>query len=75
MKVVVYSQPGCGPCIGVKNWLKNHGIEFAEKNIRTDEVARGELSALGAQSTPVVTVGDDVVIIGYVESELARVLL
>lgn len=52
--VTVYTQPGCTPCVAAKARLKTRGIEFTERNIRTDADALAELRALGYQSTPVV---------------------
>lgn len=31
MGVTVYTQPGCGQCEILKEWLKNEDIEFEEK--------------------------------------------
>ena len=31
--IVVYTSPGCASCRKVKQWLKDRGIEFIEKNI------------------------------------------
>ncbi len=32
-KAVVYSAEWCGDCVRAKNFLKEHGIEFEERNI------------------------------------------
>lgn len=31
--IVVYTSPGCASCRKVKQWLKDRGLEFIEKNI------------------------------------------
>lgn len=31
--VVIYTSPGCASCRKVRNWLKEHEVEYVEKNI------------------------------------------
>lgn len=31
--IIVYTSPGCASCRKVKQWLKEHDLEFIEKNI------------------------------------------
>lgn len=31
--IVLYTSPGCSSCRKAKNWLKEHNLEFIEKNI------------------------------------------
>ena len=31
--IVVYTSPGCASCRKVKQWLKDHNLEYIEKNI------------------------------------------
>lgn len=52
--VTVYTQPGCGPCIGLTRRLDSLGIEYIERNIRTDESAADRVRDLGYMGTPVV---------------------
>jgi len=56
--ITVYSQPGCGPCIGIKLHLRKAGVAFTERNVRTDPQAAAEVAALGYTGTPVVVAGD-----------------
>ncbi|XXM73344.1 glutaredoxin family protein [Lysinibacillus sphaericus] len=61
-KVIVYSQPECPPCEVVKLFMKEYGIEYAEKNIKEDTEAREYLiNQLQSYSTPTITVGDTVI--------------
>ena len=37
MDVQIYTTPTCGYCLNAKNWFNEHGIEFSEHNLITDE--------------------------------------
>ena len=56
-QIIVYSQPGCGPCIAVTRHLRKAGVGFEVRDVRQDEAA-AEVAALGYQGTPVVVAGD-----------------
>lgn len=43
--VTLYTQPGCGPCVGVKSQLKKKGIPFTELNVQEDPEAYAALKA------------------------------
>lgn len=53
--ITVYSQPNCSPCVKVKKWLDNKGVEYVDKDVTTDPEAFAELMGLGYNSTPVVS--------------------
>lgn len=57
-QIIVYSQPGCGPCIAVTRHLRKAGVGFEVRDVRQDEQAAEEVAALGYQGTPVVVAGD-----------------
>lgn len=57
-QIIVYSQPGCGPCIAVTRHLRKAGVGFEVRDVRQDEQAAAEVAALGYQGTPVVVAGD-----------------
>ena len=57
-QIIVYSQPGCGPCIAVTRHLRKAGVGFEVRDVRADEQAAAEVAALGYQGTPVVVAGD-----------------
>lgn len=59
MSVTLYSQPGCGPCAGIKGMLNRKEVEFVEVNVREDETALMHIRSLGASGTPVLVVGDE----------------
>ena len=52
-----------------KAWLSQRGVPFVEANISVDESARQNLLDMGYRTTPVVTVGKDV-IVGYSTARL-----
>lgn len=52
--VILYTQPGCGPCVGVKTALERMGVDFDIRDIRTDEAAYQRVTQLGYTGTPVV---------------------
>ncbi len=73
-KVIVYTQTGCSACEAAKEFLSQEGIDYEEKNIRSDELAMKELTEkYNSRSTPTILV-DDEVIIGFDREELERVL-
>jgi len=60
-KVVVYTSSTCSYCHLAKNYLKENNVEFEEKNVSTDTVARKELMSKGFMGVPVIYVDDEVV--------------
>ena len=52
-----------------KAWLSQRGVSFVEANISVDESARQNLLDMGYRTTPVVTIGKDV-IVGYSTARL-----
>ena len=52
-----------------KAWLSKRSVPFVEYNISTDENARNNLLAMRHRTTPVITIGKDI-IVGYSVSRL-----
>ena len=52
--VTLYSQPGCGPCVGVASYLKASGIAFEKRDITQDPEAHARVVELGYTGTPVI---------------------
>jgi len=71
--VVVYTQPGWGPCHKEVEFLSQKGVQFVEKNVRADKAALKELLDLGFQSTP-VTIIDGQSVVGFDQDKLAALL-
>ncbi|WP_409294540.1 glutaredoxin family protein [Peribacillus sp. SCS-26] len=56
-EVILYSQPDCPPCEFIKLLLKEHGIAYDEKNIKSDGAARKTLmNTYNMFSTPVLVI-------------------
>lgn len=52
--VTLYSQPGCGPCVGVEAFLTRSEIPFVKRDIREDAAAAARVAELGYMGTPVI---------------------
>ncbi|SIJ94011.1 glutaredoxin family protein [Mycobacteroides abscessus] len=46
LSAVVFSKPGCGPCLWVKKTLEQHGVEYVERDVTTDPAAEATLRSL-----------------------------
>ena len=55
-QVTVYSTPFCTPCERLKQYLTQHGVAFAAKDVMMDEDAGERLAGLGIRSSPVLEV-------------------
>lgn len=71
--IVVYTSSTCPYCTMVKEYLKNKGFEYSEKNVSTDVQARQELMKKGHTGVPVVYV-DDTEIVGFDKAKLDEIL-
>jgi glutaredoxin-like YruB-family protein len=73
-EVVVFSQPGCAPCVALKSFLKQRGIEYIEKDVSQDEAAVFELvRKWKSNTTPTVVIGDEV-LIGFNPERIEQLL-
>ena len=57
--ITLYSQPGCGPCMGVERTLNRAQVPYTVKDISTDTEAREFIAGLGYTGTPVIYGGPD----------------
>ncbi|MDO5036696.1 MAG: glutaredoxin family protein [Tissierellia bacterium] len=71
--VVVYTSSTCPYCTMAKDYLKEKNVDFVEKNVQTDSVARDELMAKGYTGVPVIVV-DDEEIVGFDRARLESLL-
>ncbi|MES2104804.1 MAG: glutaredoxin family protein [Pseudomonadota bacterium] len=55
--VSIYTAPSCGVCSEAKTMLKNNGIPFLEKTVRTNEDIAKLKQVSGGALLPVMTVG------------------
>lgn len=76
MKPILYTQPDCPPCEITKLYFHEKGIEYIEKNIKTDQQAFIELTKqYHSFSTPTVVIGEKVITgfnINAIEEELSE---
>ena len=61
-RVLLYSQPGCPPCVAAKQFLKARQVAFEYRDVQADPTALQELTELNSRSTPTIVVGDEVMI-------------
>ena len=54
MPVILWTQDGCGPCIGADRALKSRGIPFVKVNVKHADAGRRAKWRLAGMSTPVV---------------------
>jgi len=59
--------------VSAKDYLKEKGVEYSEKNIQTDATARKELMQKGHMGVPVIIV-DGEEIVGFDKARLEELL-
>lgn len=60
-KVVIYSSDSCIWCSRAKEFFKEKGIEYEEKNVSKDMEARQHLIKNGIMGVPVIYIDDEMV--------------
>jgi len=60
-------------CNRTKEFLSKKGVLFTERDVSTDEKALAELENLGYSTTPVILIGDEVVV-GFDQKRLEDLL-
>ncbi len=74
MTIIVYTTPSCPYCQMVKEFLANHGIDFKEVDVSSNEEAAQEMVMKSNQMGVPVTDIDGQIIIGFDEGAIRRVL-
>jgi glutaredoxin-like YruB-family protein len=74
MDVKVYSTPTCPWCHKVKEFLKEHKIEFKDINVAEDQEAAKQMVEKSGQMGVPVTEVDGEIIVGYDEEKLKKAL-
>jgi glutaredoxin 3 len=63
LPITIYSSPTCGYCYMVKDYLKDKGYDFTEKDISVDRVAlQFVLEKVGQAVTPIITIGERIIV-------------
>ncbi len=72
--IKVYSTPACPYCVTLKNFLKEHDIEFESIDVSQDDKAREEMVEKSDQmGVPVIDI-DGEIVVGF-NKELIKHLL
>lgn len=75
--VILYTQETCPPCHAEKLWLKENGIDFEERDIRSNDQYMQEIIALGASATPATVIKNEngqELVLGFDQEKLASLL-
>jgi len=74
MTIKVFSTPSCVFCVTLKNFLKEHNIEFEDVDVSQDKVAQDEMiKKSGQMSVPVVEI-DGQIVIGFDQERIKKLL-
>lgn len=74
MKITVYTTPECVYCKMTKQFFKEHGIDYGEKDVSSDEKARDEMVQKSGQlGVPVVDI-DGKITIGFDKEKISALL-
>lgn len=73
-KIIVYSTPACPYCLTLKEFLKQHNIEFEEIDVSKDKKAREEMiKKSGQMGVPVVEI-DGEIVVGFDKEKISKLL-
>ena len=73
-EVKVYSTPSCPYCYTLKEFLKEHNVEFEDINVAQDEKAQKEMVKRSGQvGAPVVEI-DGEMIVGFDKEKICKLL-
>ena len=72
--VKVYSTPTCPYCVTLKNFLKEHNIQFEDIDVSQNELAQKEMiEKSGQMGVPVVEI-DGQIIVGFDRERISELL-
>lgn len=73
-QVKVYSGPACPYCFTLKEFLKEHGIEFEDIDVSQNQQALDEMvKKSGQMGVPVVEI-DDQIVVGFDKEKISQLL-
>ncbi len=78
-KITIYSTPACPYCNLLKAYLKEHNIEFEDKNVAADkEAAQTMVDKSGQMGVPVTIIttddGQEEVLVGFDKARINELL-
>jgi len=72
--IKVFSAPGCPYCFTLKEFLKQHDIEFEDIDVSKDENALKEMiEKSGQMGVPVVDI-DGQIVVGFDKEKISKLL-
>lgn len=71
--IKVYSSSTCTNCTAAKEYIKEKGYDYEEKNVSLDAEAKKELLSMGYMGVPIIFI-DDEVVVGFNRSKLDELL-
>lgn len=72
--VVMYATAWCGYCQKTREFLRERGVPFVERDIEQSAEARREYQALSGRGVPLLVVRGTVIVQGYSPREILRAL-
>lgn len=74
MKVIIYGTDSCQWCHKAREFMKEHKIKFADKNVGEDRKAATEMiKKSGQQGVPVIDI-DGEIVFGFDEEKLRSLI-
>ncbi|MDO8600836.1 MAG: glutaredoxin domain-containing protein [bacterium] len=72
--VKIYTTPTCVYCKMAKSFFQEHSVQYEEKNVATDAVARDEMVQKSGQlGVPVIDI-DGNIVVGFDQQKLSELL-
>jgi len=72
--VKVYSTPSCPYCVTLKNFLKEHKIQFEDIDVSQNELAQKEMiDKSGQMGVPVIDIEGEI-IVGFDQERIRQLL-
>ena len=73
-KVIIYSTTTCPYCVMAKDWFKEKGVAYEDKNVGVDRAAGGQMIAKSGQmGVPVIDI-DGNILVGFQPEAFASLL-
>lgn len=73
-KVRLFITPACPYCFTLKEFLKEHNIEFKEIDVSKDEKAREEMiKKSGKMEVPIIEI-DGEIVVGFDKERICKIL-
>jgi glutaredoxin 3 len=60
--VIVYTSNTCPYCVSAKDYLKQKGVAYEERNVNENAAYRKELMKMGYMSVPVLKIDEEIVV-------------